>query len=241
MPNRKVMDAAAERRRRGHHQAVRDAYARRHKAEVSALIRQLGGPTRAAHDRAFRLLADMADAVTDELLEALADPTLDPIASDEIVSLLGTTGDPRAIEPVWAFFQAQRNDPERASTAAICLAGLGDDRVLPYLRESLRTGDPDSVSNAAAAMIMLGQLEDIPLLRVVHRQFKADTEIRTGIANAILAILAETDETTLEQELDDIQGNLADHDLWDDIWALLEQSFGAGRYKHYYHRRPRST
>ena len=248
MPNRKVMDAAAERRRRGHHRAVRDM-PRRHEAEVSALIRQLGGPTRAAHDRAFRLLADMADAVTDELLEALADPTLDPIASDEIVSLLGTTGDPRAIEPVWAFFQAQRNDPERASTAAICLAGLGDDRVLPYLRESLRTGDPDSVSNAAAAMIIprtplrgvLGQLEDIPLLCVVHRQFKADTEIRTGIANAILAILAETDETTLEQELDDIQDNLADHDLWDDIWALLEQSFGAGRYKHYYHRRPRST
>jgi hypothetical protein len=208
VPNHKVMDAAAERRRRGHHRAVRDAYARRHKAEVSALIRQLGGPTRAPHDRAFRLLADMADAVTEELLEALADPTLDPIASDEVVSLLGTTG---------------------------------DDRVLPYLRESLRTGDPDSVSNAAAAMIMLGQLEDIPLLRVVHRQFKADTEIRAGIANAILAILAETDETTLEQELDDIQGNLADHDLWDDIWALLEQSLGAGRCKHYYHRRPRST
>ena len=48
MPSRKVRDAAAERRRRGHHRAARDA-PRRHKAEVSALIRQLGGPTRAAH------------------------------------------------------------------------------------------------------------------------------------------------------------------------------------------------
>ena len=239
MPNRKVMQAATERRRRGRRLAVREY--RRHKAEVPQLIQQLGGPTQAAHDRAFRLLAGMSDAVTDELLRALADPELDPIAVDEVISLLGTAGDPRAIEPVWAFFQAHRNDPERASTAAICLAGLGDDRVLPYLREALRTGEPDSVSNAAAAMIMLGQLEDIPLLRVVHRQFKADMEIRAGIANAILAILGETDEAALERELDDIQGSLADRDLWDDIWALLERSFGSGRYQHSYRRRPRSS
>jgi HEAT repeat protein len=239
VPNRKVMEAATERRRRGHHLAVREY--RRHKAEVPKLIQQLGGPTQAVHDRAFRLLAGMSDAVTDELLAALADPELDPIVGDEVISLLGTAGDPRAIEPVWAFFQMHRNNPERASTGAICLAGLGDDRVLPYLRESLRTGESDSVSNAAAAMIMLGQLEDIPLLRVVHRQFKADTEIREGIANAILAILGEADETTLEQELDDIQGSLADRDLWDDIWALLERSFGSGRYKRSARRRPRSS
>lgn len=238
MPNRKVMEAAAERRRRGRHLAVREY--RHRKAEVPTLIRQLGDPTQAGHGRAFRLLAKMADAATQELLEALADPALDPTAADQVVSLLGTAGDPRAIEPVWVFFQANRNDPARASTAALCLAGLGDDRVLPYLRESLRTGDPDSVSNAAAAMIMLGHLEDIPLLRLVHRQFKADTEIRAGIANAVLSIVAEADETTMEQELDDIQDNIADHDLWDDIWALLEQSFGSGRYRHHYHRRPHS-
>jgi len=76
--------------------------------------------------------------------------------------------------------------------------------VLPYLREALRTGEPDSVSNAAAAMIMLGQLEDIPLLRVVHRQFKADMEIRAGIATHP-GYLGETDEAALERELDDIQ------------------------------------
>jgi hypothetical protein len=79
-------------------------------------------------------------------------------------------------------------------------------------------------------MIALGQMEDIPSLRTVHRQFKADTEIRLGVANALLSILGETDQATMEQELDDIRDNIADHDLWDDIWALLEQSFGPGRY-----------
>lgn len=238
MPNRQVMEAAAERRRQAHRLAVREY--RRYKAQVPTLIRQLGGPTQAAHDRAFRLLSKMADAATDELLDALADPALDPIAADEVVSLLGTTGDPRAIEPIWAFMQANRNDADRASTAALSLAGLGDDRVLPYLRESLRTGDPASVSNAAAAMIMLGQVEDIPLLRTVHRQFKADTEVRLCVANAILSIVGEADQETLEHELDDIESSIADGDLWDDIWAQLEQAFGSDRYKRYYRRRPRS-
>jgi HEAT repeat protein len=226
MPNRKVLEAAAATRRRGRRLAAREYH--RYKAEVTGLIRQLGGPTQAAHDRAFRLLGKMGDAVTDELLEALADPTLDPDAAYEVVSLLGRTGDPRAVEPIWAFFQASRRDMDRASTAALSLSFLGDERVLPYLRESLRTGDNERVANAAAAMIAVGQMEDISLLRTVHRQFKADTEIRRGVANAILSILGETDEATMEQELDDIQNSIADHDLWDDIWTLLEQSFGPG-------------
>jgi HEAT repeat protein len=229
MPNRKVLDAVAKHRRQSHRQALREY--RRLKDQVPALIRQLAGPTVAAHDRAFRLLTGMGDTVMDELLAALADPTSDPIVAGEVVSLLGVTGDSRAIEPLWAFFQANQCDPERASTVALSLAGLGDDRTLPYLRESLRTGDRDSVSNAAAAMIMVGQMEDLPLLRTVHRQFKADTEIRAGVANAVLSILGEADQETLESELDDIENSLADHDLWDDIWALLEQSFGPGRYR----------
>jgi HEAT repeat protein len=230
MPNRKVLEAAAATRRRGRRLAAREYH--RYKTEVPDLIRQLGGPTQAAHDRAFRLLAKMTDTVTDELLEALADPTLDPDAAYEVVSLLGRTGDPRALEPIWAFFQANRHDIDRASTAALSLSFLGDERVLPFLRESLRTGDNERVANAAAAMIAVGQMEDIPLLRTVHRQFKADTEIRLGVANAILSILGETDQATMEEELDDIRDSIADHDLWDDIWALLEQSFGPGRYNH---------
>jgi HEAT repeat protein len=229
MPNRKVLEAAAASRRRGRRLAAREYL--RYKAEVPELIRQLGGPTQAAHDRAFRLLAKMADAVTDELLETLADPTFDPDAAHEVVSLLGRTGDPRAIEPIWAFFQANRHDIDRASTAALSLSFLGDERVLPFLRESLWTGDNERVANAAAAMIAVGQMQDLPMLRTVHRQFKADTEIRLGVANAVLSILGETDQAIMEQELDDIQGSIADHDLWDDIWALLEQSFGSGPYK----------
>jgi HEAT repeat protein len=233
MPNTKVLDAAAASLRRSHRLALREYH--HYKKEVPTLIRQLGGPTQVAHDRAFRLLSKMADAITDELLAALADPTLDPDAADEVVSLLGRTGDPRAVKPIWAFFQANRRDLERASTAALSLSFLGDERVLPYLRESLKTGDNERVANAATAMIAVGQMEDIPLLRTVHRQFKADTEIRVGVANAILSILGETGQATLEREMDDIQGSLADCDLWSDIWALMEQSFGPDRSLH---RRP---
>jgi len=228
MPNRKVLEAVAATRRQGRRLALREY--RRYKAQVPTLIRQLGGPTQAAHDRAFRLLAKMADAVSDELLAALADPTLHPDVADEIVSLLGRTGDSRAIEPIWAFFQANQSNAERASTAALSLAFLGDDRVLPYLRESLLKGDSEQIANAAVAMIAVGQPQDIPLLRTVHRQFKADDEIRQGVANAILSILGETDQETFQQELDDIQASIADHDLWDDIWALLEKTLGPGRY-----------
>jgi len=227
MPNLKVLDAASAGRRRGRRLALREYH--RYKKEVPNLIRQLGGPTQAAHDRAFRLLSKMADAATDELLAALADPTLDSDAADEVVSLLGRTGDARAVEPIWAFFQANRHDLERASTAALSLSFLGDERVLPYLRESLKTGDNERVANAATAMIAVGQMEDIPLLRTVHRQFKADTEIRVGVANAVLSILGETDQAALEREMDDIQCSLADSDLWSDIWALMEQSFGPDR------------
>ena len=235
MPNRKVLDAAEASRRRGRRLALREYH--RYQKEVPTLIRQLGGPTQAAHDRAFRLLSKMIGADTDELLAALADPTLDPDAADEVVSLLGRAGDARAVEPIWAFFQANQPDPERASTAALSLSFLGDERVLPYLRESLKTGDNERVANAATAMIAVGQMADIPSLRVVHRQFKADTEIRVAVANAILSILGETDATTLQREMDDIQSSLSDSDLWSDIWELMEQSFGPD---HSLRRRPGS-
>jgi len=133
MPNRKVMEAAAERRRKMRPQAER-AY-RKYGARARDLIRQLAGPTQADHDLAFDRLARMGELVTSELLEALADSTLDRVATDETVSLLGGTGDERAREPVWRFLQANLDDPERVSTAALSLAGLGDDRALPHLRE----------------------------------------------------------------------------------------------------------
>ena len=167
MPNRKVMEATAERRREMRPQAER-AY-RKYGAQAHDLIRQLGGPTQSEHDRAFERLARMGDLVVDELLEALADPTLDPIAADEVVSLLGPTGDERARKPIWQFFQANQNDPERASTAALSLAGLGDDRVLPHLRADMDAKDEELVANSVAAMIMLGQMEDLPRLRPINK------------------------------------------------------------------------
>jgi len=224
MPNRKILQAAAEYRDRMRPAAER-VY-RRHRAEVPRLIRQLAGPTQAGHDHAFDLLVRMGDTIVSELLAALADPSLDPIAADEVVSLLGGTGDQRAREPVWAFFQAHRDDLERASTAALSLAGLGDERVLPFVREALDAADEEIVANAVASLITIGELEDVHRLRAVHRRHRHNSEIRMGVANAILTILDHTDQHTLSRTLDRIQASFADRELWADIWQLLEEAFG---------------
>lgn len=224
MPNIKVMKATAEHRRQMRPTAER--LYRQYRHQVPQLIRQLAGPTQEEHDRAFDLLNQMSQVIASELLDALADPTLDVIAGDEVVSLLGLTGDDRAREPLWEFLQAQ-DDLERASTAALSLSALGDDRVLSFLRRTLDADDEELVSNAVAAMINVGTMEDIPHLREVHRQHPTNWEIRFGIANAILTILGETDQPTLNRTLDDIQARFADRHLWDDIWAILDSEFGS--------------
>ncbi len=225
MPNYRVLQETARLRRRKRRSA--EQWYRRYKQQVPALIRQMG-TTQANHDRAFDLLNKMGDTIVTELLEALADPDLDPIAADEVVSLLGTAGDPRAQTALWAFFQANRHDPERASTAAMSLAMLGDERVLPYVRQWLQAGDEELVSNAVASLIPLGELEDIDRLRLVHLRFLANREIRAGVASAILAILGETDAETMRQKMDEIEASPVDAGLWDDIWTLLERQFGPG-------------
>jgi hypothetical protein len=225
MPNYRVLKEAARLRRRKRRSAQR-LYLR-YKQQVPALIRQLG-TTQAAHDRAFDLLSKMGDTTVAELLEALADPALDPIAADEVVSLLGAAGDQRARAALWAFFEANRDDPERASTAALSLSGLGDERVLPYVRQSLQARDEELVSNAVASLISLGELEDVDRLRLVHLRFLGNREIRMGIASAILTILGEIDEAVAGPKLDEIEASPVDAGLWDDIWFILEQQFGPG-------------
>jgi HEAT repeat protein len=228
MPNKQVLREAADMRRRKRRSAER-VY-RRHQREVPTLIRQLGGtpllPGRseqATHDRAFALLSKMGETAVAELLEALADPTLDPIAADEVVSLLGATGDQRARPALWAFFQANRHDPERASTAALSLSMLGDERVLPYVRQTLRATDEDLVANAVASLIPLGELEDVDRLRLVHIRFMANREIRMAAASAILTILGEVDEATADRELEKIEASPVDAVLWDDMGYILER------------------
>ena len=223
MPNLKILKAAAERRRQMRPKAER--LYRQYRDQVPRLIGQLAGPTQEEHDWAFDLLSQMGEMVASELLDAMADPTLDEIAADEVVSLLGVTGDDRAREPLWDFFQAQVS-LERASTAALSLASLGDDRVLPFLRRTLDADDEELVSNAVAAMVTVGTMDDIPRLREIHRKHLTNWEIRFGIANVILSIVGETDQSTFNRTLDDIQASFADRRLWDDIWAILDAQFG---------------
>jgi HEAT repeat protein len=224
MPNSRIMRAAAERREQMRPAAER--LYRQYRDQVPDLIRQLAGPTQAHHDHAFELLGQMGETVASELLDALADPTLDEVAADEVVSLLGLTGDERAREPLWQFFQAHQDDLERASAAALSLSGLGDDRVLPFLRQTLDADDKEIVSNAVAGLLTVGTMKDIPRLQELHRQHLTDGEIRFGIANAILTIVGEADERTFNRTLDGIHAHFADRYLWDDIWAILDEQFG---------------
>jgi len=224
MPNQRIMEAMAERRRQMRPEAER--IHQQYAAEVPQLIRQLAGPTQEEYDRAFDLLSRMSDTIVDELLAALVDPELDPFAAEEVVSLLGLAGDERAREPIWHFFQAHLDDPMRASIAALSLAGLGDERVLPYLRQSLKSEEREVVANAVAGMLMLGETEDIPRLREAHHWHRGDREIRMGIANAILTILGETDQHTFNRTMDEIQYSFADYPLWEDMWTILESQFG---------------
>lgn len=225
MVNTKVMEAAAERRR------IQRRYAQQtykeHGDRVAQLIRQLDGPTQEAHDRAFDLLNQMSVLITEELLEALADPALDPIVADEVVSLLGVSGDEGAKEPIWEFLQANLDDFERTSTAALSLAGLGDERALPYLREGLDDDDEDRVANSVAGLIMVGELEDVELLREVHRRHLTNSEIRSGVASAILTILEASDKRTFSRMMDHIRTSFADRYLWADIWDILDREFGS--------------
>jgi HEAT repeat protein len=145
-----------------------------------------------------------------------------------VVSLLGAAGDQRAQTALWAFFEANRDDPERASTAALSLSGLGDERVLPYARQSLQASDEELVSNAVASLISLGELEDVDRLRLVHLRFLANREIRVGVASAILTILGEADEATMRRKMDEIEAGPMDAELWDDIWSILRQQLGSG-------------
>jgi hypothetical protein len=224
MPNRKVLEAASERREKMRPQAERTY--RKYGARVHDLIRQLGSPTQEDHDYAFNRLSRMGEFVASELLEALADPALDPVAADEVVSLLGTTGDERAPEAVWQFLQAHQDDSKRVSTAALSLASLGDDRALPYLREYLDADDEELVSDSVAGLIMVGQMEDIPHLRQVHLCHRANREIRFEVANAVLTILGGTDQRTFNRTLDEIRTSFTDRHLWADIWTILESQFG---------------
>jgi HEAT repeat protein len=218
------MKAAAERRQQMRPTAERLYH--QYRDQVPLLIRQLAGPSQAEHDQAFELLSQMSQMIVSELLDALGDLRLDVIAADEVVSLLSLAGDERACEPLWQFFQAQ-DDLGRASTAALSLSGLGDERVLPFLRRTLDADDEELVSNAVAAMITVGMMEDIPRLREIHRKHLTNWEVRFGIANVILTILGETDQRTFNRTLDDIQASFADRRLWDDIWAILEREFGS--------------
>jgi hypothetical protein len=230
MPNRKVLQAAKERRRGKAVQAGR-VY-RRYAGRVPELIAKLGGPTQQGHDLAFDLLGQMNVLIVPELLAALSDQNLDPFALDEVVSLLGTSGDERAIQPLWEHFMQVSGDPDRASSVALSLSALGEERVLPYLRAELDSGSPERVSNAVAALVTIGEIDDVNRLRAVHYRYRGGgetaQEIRMGAANAILAILGETDPNTLEKTLDQIRSSFPDRALWEDIWSLLENSFGPG-------------
>ena len=224
MSNQRIMQAAAKRRHAMRPEAKR--LYKQHRDQIPALIHQLMSLTQAKYDRAYELLNKMGQMIVPQLIDALNDPELDEFALSDVVAILGLTADERVREPLWEFFQAHQDDLDLASTTALSLSGLGDERVLSFMRRMFDSDDEELVANAVASMISLGTMEDIPRLRNLHRQHVANDEIRLGIASAVLTIVGETDERTFNRTLDGIHGSFADRYLWDDIWAILEEQFG---------------
>jgi len=199
---------------------------REHADQIPDLIRQLAGPTKEERARALDLLSKMGRLVVPQLLAALQDSTLDPHAVDEVVALLGAFGDDRAKEPLWQFLQSSFDNPRRLSNAAVSLAGLGDNRALPFLRCGLDAENTDLVADALLGMMTVGQLEDIEHLCQVHRRHISNLEIRYAVAHAILMILGETDEVTIGFILETIRLSSMDRPLWIDIWTIMQGEVG---------------
>jgi HEAT repeat protein len=226
MPNAKVLQAAAQRRfaRTSLAERVYKGYA----DQVPELIQQLTGPSKFDHNRAYNLIFQMNLLIVPELVEALHDPSLPEKVVDDVIALLGTTGDERVRTPLWEFFEANKDRPERASRAVRSLACLGDERVLPYARANLENGCSEQVLDLVFALVYLGKLEDIPRLRAIHRKFlgseKTCLEIRRGAASAILAILGEDSSHMNNRVMEQIRNSFADNILWKDIQAAREST-----------------
>jgi hypothetical protein len=226
MPNTKVLQAAAQRRfaRTSLAERVFNGYA----DQVPELIQHLAGTSRFDPNRAYNLIFQMNLLIVPELVSALQDPTLPEKVVDDVVALLGTTGDERARTPLWEFFEANKDRPERASRAARSLACLGDERVLSFVRSHLESGCSEQVLDLVHALVYLGKLEDIPRLRAIHRRFlgseKTCLKIRRGAACAILAILGEDSSNTNNRVMEQIRNSFADYILWKDIQAAREST-----------------
>jgi hypothetical protein len=226
MPNSKVLQAAEERRqaRISHAQRVYKSYS----GQVNTLIHQLAGASPADHDRAFRLLIGMSSMIIPQLIEALHDPALDDSAVDEVVSLLGDTGDENARKAVKEHFIKVQGDPDRACAAMLSLAKLGDSEILSVVRQQLDSDHPEKICDAITALKYLGELEDISRLRAIHRTSVAfgdyTRSIRKGAVDAILAILDEAGAHTAARFLDQIRSSFADQALWKELSVYTEYS-----------------
>jgi hypothetical protein len=227
MPNNKVLMAARERlqAQAAHAQRVYDGYS----DQVNEIIRALDGTSRADQERAVRVLRQMSFLIVPELLAALQNPALNTTIINKVVSLLGDSCDDRAREPLWEYFQQVQGETEQASLIALSLARLGDERVLPFLRDELDCGSPERVINAVSGLCFMGELEDINRLRAIHRcSFGSGgntRKVRNGAVNAILAILDENGGHSANRTLDQIRNSFADRALWKEISAYTEYSY----------------
>lgn len=226
MPNSKVLKAAEERRqaRISHAQRVYKSYA----GQVKSLIHQLAGPSQADHDRAFRLLTGMSSLIVPQLIEALNDPALNQTAVDEVVKLLGDTGDERARQAVREYFFKVQGDPECSCEAMLSLAKLGDPEILSLVRQQLNADHPEKIFRAITALKYLGELEDVSRLRAIHRTSAVYGDyarnIRKEVVDSILAILDEAGSHMAARSLDQIRSSFADQALWKEISAYTRYS-----------------
>ncbi len=116
--------------------------------DVQALIRQLNDPK--AGSAALKTLYDMSPSIVDPLLVALADP--DVVIRMQVATLLGNSGDPRAVD---ALMKATQDSESRVRRSAIAALGKfeGDTRIADFLRDlARRSGDETERAGAVFSL-----------------------------------------------------------------------------------------
>lgn len=172
--------------------------------DVQQLIQQLADPAKAS--AAVKALHEMGAKAADPLLAALTNPN--ETIRRQVVSLLGVTKDPRAVEPL---MKLTGDLPKQVQNAAIAALGNynGDSRVADFLRQLARgQGEPDTRVSAifalgrvagkdAAQALWLDMLNDPSPQMIINAASQVATAKQPASVKPLLATLQRVGEGSM--------------------------------------------
>lgn len=173
-------------------------------ADVQQIIQQLAHPVKSG--AAFKALSEMGPKAADALFVALTDPN--EVIRRQVVTLLGNTKDPRAIQPL---MKLTTDLPKQIQNAAIAALGCysNEPRVTDFLRQFARgKGEPDTRVSAifalaraagkeAAQELWLEMLNDSSPQMVINAASQLATAKQPATVKPLLAALERAGEGSM--------------------------------------------